>query len=553
MLIRVVFLLSAVLGSRYMVYFKMPGNLSERERESMRYEFLEKIKRLFGEDDRVEEMFGGLAGELSNETAEKLRNAPEVEVVEENLGVGEVKKRGYQFIGYEEVETPIGVSDCPGINPSRPKISWKKIEEEGDMFAIQENAPWGLAAIWDPKVSEENWKSSKEYKYLKNGGTGVIVYVIDGGVDTEHPEFEGRAVWGADFADRFEGITRSYIGVYWNKEEDKEVREVKKDKKIDTEEARSKDFTDEDGHGTHVAGIIGGMFSGVAKKVAIVAVRTHNRYGKGNSVQMVKAVDFARDDYMRRLLEFEQTQQGKAEGKKWPDDYDPHKFDYKPERYLEIAAMEGAPQAVINMSLSTENKCQSLNNIMKDAENIGMHFAVSSGNKSKDASEMSPPDSPSAIAVGALDENIRPAKFSNYGKYVKLYAPGVGILSARERKRMMTGCMKMDPETSAKQSYKVSSGTSTATPHVAGAMALYLTYEKYSPQDLRVRIMLDGLVKNLRDPGSGEYSLMKHHGQIVRILSLNNLYKRIENKSREGRKETPERKQESPPMEGPSH
>lgn len=126
---------------------------------------------------------------------------------------------------------------------------------------VQNNAPWGLARIslrllGTPEVSN--------YFYDLDGGAGVTAYVIDTGIKTTHPDFEGRAVWGDAVA--FPKL------------------------KVDAH-----------GHGSHVAGTIGSRTYGVAKNVDLVAVGVMNVLGSGTISDIIKGVEFAVNDHRLKL------------------------------------------------------------------------------------------------------------------------------------------------------------------------------------------------------------------------------------------------------------
>ncbi|MGP3986913.1 S8 family serine peptidase [Streptomyces sp. 3N207] len=185
-------------------------------------------------------------------------------------------------------------------------------------------------------------------------------------------------------------------------------------------DAVDKDKTAQDGHGhgTHVAGTIAGAKYGVAKKAKIVAVRVLDNQGSGTTALAVAGVDWVTKHH------------------KGP--------------------------SVANMSLGG-NKDAALDAAVKRSVSSGVSYAVSAGNESADASTASPARVPEALTVAASDRKDRQARFSNYGKRVDLYAPGVDIVSASNKSDHGIATM---------------SGTSMASPHVAGAAAVYLSGHK---------------------------------------------------------------------------
>lgn len=245
------------------------------------------------------------------------------------------------------------------------------------METIQNHPPnWGLDRIDQAKLP---LNSSYEYKY---DGTGVKVFVLDSGISSTHKEFGNRSIPCANFFD-------------------------------------DEDCDDAAGHGTHVAGTIGGLSMGVAKNVDLVNVKVLGD-GGGSFSGVIAGVDF--------VIQEKKTN-------------------------------PNTPM-VINMSLGVRFiRIHEFEDIVNEAIASGIVVVVAAGNSAKSACMMSPAYIPSAITVAASDTNDFSATFSNHGKCVDIYAPGVHILSASAT----------DDE-----SYTFLQGTSMAAPHVAGAAALYL-------------------------------------------------------------------------------
>jgi subtilisin family serine protease len=203
---------------------------------------------------------------------------------------------------------------------------------------------WGLSRISHHKLG------STEYGYDASAGAGTCAYIIDTGVDAAHPELEGRATQ-----------IKSYTGV----------------------------DSDDNGHGTHVAGTIGSKTYGVAKKTNIYAVKVLDAGGSGAWSDIVDGIQFVVTDSKSR----------------------------------------SCPNGiVVNMSLGG-GKTQSVNDAVAAAVDAGLFFAVAAGNDGADFSTTSPASEPKAFAVGASDNTDTLADFSNYGKTLGVIAPGVDILS----------------------------------------------------------------------------------------------------------------------------
>ncbi|KAJ3110556.1 hypothetical protein HDU96_006477 [Phlyctochytrium bullatum] len=234
--------------------------------------------------------------------------------------------------------------------------------------------PWGIRRLAKPDLPLPT-----NYTAHASAGAGVTAYVIDTGIYTAHPEFQGRAVWGATFS-------------------------------TDTTNA------DGHGHGTHVAGTIGSLTYGVAKKVNLVAVKVLDSQGSGSDSDVIAGVNWVATN---------------AKGKK----------------------------AVANMSLGGDAS-QALDDAVTAAIQSGVTFALAAGNESQDACNVSPSRTPLAITVAASDSSDRLASFSNTGKCVDVIAPGVSIKSTWKGGATSTNTID---------------GTSMASPHVAGAAAVILS------------------------------------------------------------------------------
>lgn len=182
---------------------------------------------------------------------------------------------------------------------------------------------------------------------------------------------------------------------------------------------------DGNGHGTHCAGTIGSKSYGVAKKADIVAVKVLRSNGSGTMSDVVKGVEYAANAHVKASKE----------------------------------SKKGFKGSTANMSLGG-GKSPALDLAVNAAVSAGIHFAVAAGNDNADACNYSPAAAEKAVTVGASTLSDSRAYFSNYGKCVDIFGPGLNILSTYIGSETATATL---------------SGTSMASPHVAGLLTYYLS------------------------------------------------------------------------------
>ncbi|ODM20825.1 Alkaline protease 2 [Aspergillus cristatus] len=188
---------------------------------------------------------------------------------------------------------------------------------------------------------------------------------------------------------------------------------------------------DGNGHGTHCSGTIAGKKYGVAKKANVYAVKVLRSSGSGTMSDVIKGVEWAVEAHTKKV---KAAKDGKAKGFKG---------------------------SVANMSLGG-GKSPVLEMAVDAGVDAGLHFAVAAGNDNADACGYSPAASEKAVTVGASTLADERAYFSNYGKCTDIFAPGLNILSTW---------------TGSKHAVNTISGTSMASPHIAGLLAYFVSLQ----------------------------------------------------------------------------
>ncbi len=246
-------------------------------------------------------------------------------------------------------------------------------------------------------------------------GAGVHAYVLDTGIRSTHNEFTGRMGNGV-----------SFVGG---------------------------SAEDCHGHGTHVAGTVGGATFGVAPDVVLHAVRVLGCNGSGTTSGVIAGVDWV--------------------------------------------AVNHVSPAVANMSLGGPAST-ALDNAVSNAVADGVTFVVAAGNSSRSACTASPAREPDAITVGATTASDARASFSNFGTCLDIFAPGSNIPSAWYTSNSATATL---------------SGTSMASPHVAGGAAIYLEDNpNAAPATVANGIVANATTGELTGIGSGSPNLLLYVG-----------------------------------------
>ncbi|HUF34835.1 MAG TPA: S8 family serine peptidase [Gemmatimonadales bacterium] len=283
-----------------------------------------------------------------------------------------------------------------------PNVAFVEADQVFSIVATQTGATWGL-----DRIDQRDLPLNSTYTYNATG-SGVRVYIIDTGIRNSHTEFGGRAV---------SGFTSINDGGGTN---------------------------DCNGHGTHVAGTVGGTVYGVAKQVSLVAVRVLNCSGSGTTSGVIAGVDWVTANHIK--------------------------------------------PAVANMSLGG-GASSALDQAVSNSIAGGVTYSLSGGNSNASACNYSPARVGPAITVGATTSTDARASYSNFGSCLDLFAPGSSITSAWGTSNTATNTI---------------SGTSMAAPHVAGVAALVLQGSpSATPSTVAQAITSNATTGKVTSPGSG--------------------------------------------------
>ncbi|MFG1838391.1 S8 family serine peptidase [Micromonospora sp. NPDC049175] len=293
-----------------------------------------------------------------------------------------------------------------------PAVAYVEQNHTVSISGTQANPPsWGL-----DRIDQRNLPLDSSYTY-PNTASNVHAYIIDTGIRFSHNDFGGRATSGYDAVD-----------------------------------GGSAD--DCNGHGTHVAGTVGGSSYGVAKAVQIVGVRVLNCSGSGTNAGVIAGVDWVTANAIK--------------------------------------------PAVANMSLGGGANT-SLDNAVRNSIASGVTYGLAAGNDNgANACNTSPARTTEAITVGSTTSSDARSSFSNVGTCLDLFAPGSSITSAWYNSNTATNTI---------------SGTSMATPHVVGAAALVASANpSWTPAQVRNQLVANATANVVGNPGSGSPNLLLYVG-----------------------------------------
>jgi subtilisin family serine protease len=286
-----------------------------------------------------------------------------------------------------------------------PAVAYVQQDRAVHILDVQPNPPsWGLDRVDQRDLPLDNSYTDD------NQGAGVTAYVIDTGIRITHTTFGGRASFG-------------------------------------TNTTGDGNNTDCNGHGTHVAGTIGGSQYGLAKAVNLVAVKVLNCAGSGSFAGVAQGIDFV------------------------------------------TAQHQAGARAVANMSLGAQGSDAATENAVRNSIADGVVYGIASGNSNANACNFTPARVAEAITVNASTRTDARASFSNFGTCTDIFAPGDGITSSWMTNDTATNTI---------------SGTSMATPHVVGAAALILgANASFTPAQVATAMFNAATPNKITNPGTG--------------------------------------------------
>jgi subtilisin family serine protease len=311
------------------------------------------------------------------------------------------KKGGSVKYAYDKAITGFSATlDADALDALRndPDVDYIEANQVVKASGDQANPTWGLN-----RIDQRNLPLNSNYHYDYTG-SGVKAYILDTGIRSGHADFGGR-------------VTSGYTAIGSSTE-------------------------DENGHGTHVAGTVGGSAYGVAKGVTLVPVRVLDASGSGTTAGVIAGVNW-------------------------------------------VTSNHTSGPAVANMSLGG-GASTTLDSAVSNSIADGVTYAVAAGNDyGANACNGSPSRVAAALTVGSTTNTDARSNFSNIG----LFAPGSSITSAWHTSNTATNTI---------------SGTSMATPHVAGVAALYLQANpSASASSVASAIVSNATTGVVTSPGTG--------------------------------------------------
>ncbi|KAL6866366.1 hypothetical protein ACO1O0_002474 [Amphichorda felina] len=326
------------------------------------------------------------------------------------------------YVGEFDEATIEEIKNSPDVYDVEADQVWHLFDEvheepRDDEFSTaalvtQTGAPWGLGTV------SHRTPGSTSYIYDSSAGSGTYAYIVDTGILSTHNEFVGRASTGYN--------------------------------------AVGGSDADANGHGTHVAGTIGGTTYGVAKKTTIIAVKVFQ--GSSSSTSII------------------------LDGFNWAVN--------------DIIAKGRTNTAAISMSLGG-GYSSAFNTAVNNAYSSGVLSVVAAGNDNANAANYSPASAANAITVGSIDSAWARSSFSNYGAIVDIFAPGSSILSSWIGSNSATNTI---------------SGTSMATPHVTGLVLYLRSLEGLTTANAAARLNALATTGKVTNPGTGSPNRIIYNG-----------------------------------------
>ncbi|KAK8058489.1 hypothetical protein PG994_008937 [Apiospora phragmitis] len=362
--------------------------------------------------------------------------------------VNSVHKRSLSKRDTHGIEKTYKIEDFEAYAGEFDEATLEEIRNNPDVAEVEEDQIWTLfdmpaevqdralttqtGATWGLGTVSSKTSGSTTYRYDTSAGEGTYAYIVDSGVLQTHSQFGGRASYGYNAAGG---------------------------SNVDTA-----------GHGTHVAGTVGGSTYGVAKKANIIAVKVFT--GRSAAISVI------------------------MDGYSWAVN--------------DIVSKGRTSKAVVSMSLSG-SKSSAFNNLVSRAYSSGVLSIIAAGNEAQNAANVSPASATNAFVVGSIDSSWRQSSFSNYGSILSVYAPGTSIKSAWIGGNSATNTI---------------SGTSMATPHVVSHLPSRppaLARSKVTAANLLATDwscpLPDGSREPQRLPGRCPHSILATSGRISGISS----------------------------------
>ncbi|OLY81881.1 Alkaline protease 2 [Smittium mucronatum] len=391
------------------------GSLGSMEPSGKNNASKEKIYGQVGLGDQ----FSGYIGKFSNETINTIADKDEIDYIEEELQLSLHSQFNVPSYGLQKISSINGKYYSSSCNQN---VALSGLSGSGNNSVSSGQSGNTTNSASSSKTNSQTKNSSSGSQNITTNGQASLNGVSDSGSCLPLDQNSSSAEKKAYFYNEPNGKNVTIYVI------DSGINIIHTDftgrLRAGLNIVESEENTDLFHHGTHVAGIISGTSFGVSKSANLVSVKIFNKQGAPLPGSFLQSLDWIAKDY------------------------------------TQLVQSGGPKQAVVNLSLGSKGQSSAYDSAINALVDMGMIVVVSAGNDAADACQFTPASNKNVITVGATDADDKIAYFSNYGKCIDIFAPGVDIVSA---------------DYASEDGSRVLSGTSMAAPHITGLVAYFVS------------------------------------------------------------------------------